>query len=220
MSHQMTGEETRAHHIDLMGPELGTIYHELWNEVVWAHAKWREFQDLYFAESTVKILNRTAPFYFSLMQDVLHREILLHLCRLTDRPQSAGRLNLALAQLENHIPDPELNQRVKEKAEIARVRTGFARSWRNRHLAHRDLHQALGNVEPLPPPTGHHIDVALESIGDVLNEVIGHYEKSKTNFKGFPIPEGAQSVVAYLRLGLTVDPWDQRRRNDEPPAVE
>ena len=167
MAQSKTAQQVRDEHLSVLGQDLGSLYHALYNEVTWLHAKWNQYRIL-FAESPARIelLNDVAGFFFRVIQDVLWEDIVLHLARLTDPPQSVGKDNLTLLRLAEAVKEPALSLEVKNLAEQAKAAADFARVWRNRHLAHRDLALAVDDrATPLPGISREKIDRALAGAG-------------------------------------------------------
>ena len=111
MTHDRSAEQTRAEHDRVLGSTLGPLYSALCNEVTWVHAKWMQFRIL-FADSPERIdlLNQVAGFFFRMIQDVLWEDVILHLARLTDPPQSGpGKHNLTLKRRPDAISDQALS---------------------------------------------------------------------------------------------------------------
>lgn len=201
MSHTRTAEEVRADHIRLLGEQLGAVYHELYSEYYWLRLKWQEFIKLFGSAARVDILNAAAPACFRMLEDVLSDDILMHLARLTDSPRSMGKSNLTFVALPELISDhdPVLQDLIR----TAQAECGFARDWRNRRLAHRDLDLALGNAAiALAPATRLSIDRAINSLHAVLNHI------SATSFDTHLDPEiiestgGAEALLYGLRDGI------------------
>src|SRR6185503_12931063 len=120
-----------------MGATLGELYFLLSRELAWLHFSWSEYRTLYgTSEETIGVLNSAAPRFFYYLDYLMWHDVLLHICRLTDPPASAGRNNLTLAQLPLAIADPILRDSVIDLLAAARSESEFARDWRNRHLAH------------------------------------------------------------------------------------
>ena len=151
MARNLTADEVREEHLASMGPHLGPVYNALWNEVAWLHAKWHEYKELYGEKPPrLELLNRASGFFFRIVQDTLWENTLLHLARLTDPSRSAGRQNLTVLQLPSLVNDPGLREQLEALLTEAKSKAEFARDWRNRHIAHRDLDKALGKgAEPL-----------------------------------------------------------------------
>lgn len=139
--------ETKAGNIDAMGGALGALYSELWQSLALIYSYWNEYVVLFGTKpQRIEILNRTAPFFFRMLQDELWEVSLLHLARLTDPPTSigkGGRTNLTIQALPELIADQTLKDEVLRLVEIAIAQTEFCRDWRNRRIAHRDLKLAL-----------------------------------------------------------------------------
>jgi hypothetical protein len=207
MADNLTADEVRAEHFTTMGPHLGPVYHALWNEVVWLHAKWKEYKELYGEKPTrVDLLNRTAGLFFRIVQDTLWEDALLHLARLTDPPRSAGKENLTLLQLPSLVDDHGLRGHLDALLTQAQAKTAFARDWRNRHIAHRDLAKALGEgAKPLTEASRNHVDEALRALAAVLNRVGAFYLKSETVFDVITPMTGSVALLHVLRDGLAAD---------------
>jgi len=91
-------------HLDALGPDLGHVYHALYNECAWLHIKWHQYLVLYGTKpERIDLLNRSAGLFFRIVQDTLWEDTLLHLARLTDRPTSMGKNNLSVQRLPSLI---------------------------------------------------------------------------------------------------------------------
>ena len=187
-----------------MGPHLGPVYNALWNEVAWLHAKWHEYKELYGEKPPrLELLNRASGFFFRIVQDTLWENTLLHLARLTDPSRSAGRQNLTVLQLPSLVNDPGLREQLEALLTEAKSKAEFARDWRNRHIAHRDLDKALGKgAEPLAAASRNHVDEALRALAAVLNRVNTFYLKSTLTFDVIAPMTGGVALLYVLRDGL------------------
>jgi hypothetical protein len=199
-----TPQEARAEHIRIMGEDLGSLYDALWQEVAGLYGKWSEYVALFGTrESRVDLLNQAAPSFFRIVQDSLWEDVLLHIARLTDPPKSAGKSNLTVQRLTSAIDYPDTKLAVAELISKAQLDSEFCRDWRNRHLAHRDLHLALTcTAEPLQPASREKVDAALQAIAGVLNAVASRYLDSTTFFDVDSEPDGALSLLHVLDGGL------------------
>jgi hypothetical protein len=169
----LTADEVEKQYVDAMGPELGRLYHRLWNECAWIHWKWSEFNEL-FGENPkrIELLNECAPQFFSLIQQSLWEDILLTISRLTDPATSPGRKqNLSLTALTQFVAT-EICPELQSLIETAAQKAAFARDWRNRRIAHRDLNVALQQSStPLAPATRAGVRECLAAIAAVLNVI-------------------------------------------------
>ncbi len=193
---ERTAAEAKAANIAAMGSELGAVYSQLWQEVAWIHRNWAHYKELFGEKSSrIELLNEVAPSFFRSVQDALFETVLLHLTRLTDPAQSLGKSNLSLRQLDSLIFDDALKLKVNDLTFKAVESTEFARDWRNRKLAHRDLDLALGQAaKPLLPASRLAVAQALSAIVEVLNAVSSHYLDSTTIFDW----HGGNDSVALL----------------------
>ncbi len=206
-SNVRTPDEARAEHIHIMGEELGSLYDALWQEVAWLYGKWSEYVALFGTrESRVDLLNQAAPSFFRIVQDSLWEDVLLHIARLTDPPKSAGKSNLTVRRLTSAINHPETKAAVTELIAKALLDSAFCRDWRNRRLAHRDLHFALARTaEPLQPASREKVDEVLRAVAGVLNAVANHYLDSTTFFDIDCESDGAFSLLHVLDAGLNAE---------------
>ena len=204
-SNVRTPEEARTEHIRVMGEELGSLYDVLWQEVAGLHGKWSEYVALFGTrESRVDLLNQAAPSFFRIVQDSLWEDVLLHIARLTDPPKSAGKSNLTVQLLTSAVDHPETKVAVAGLIAKAQLDAEFCRDWRNRRLAHRDLHLALArSAEPLQPASRKKVDEALQAITGVLNAVANHYLDSTTFFDSEA--DGVLSLLHVLDSGLNAE---------------
>lgn len=212
MAEHKTHEQVREEHNEVLGPILGPLYHGLYEEVTWLHAKWKQYRIL-FAESPerIELLNQVAGFFFRVIQDVLWEDVVLHIARLTDPPRSNGKNNLTLFRLEGAVPQHALSVEVATLVQRARLAAEFARVWRNRRLAHRDLSLVIGNdVTPLPGISRAEVENALDGIRAVLNKIESHFFQSEAAFQEFSASDDAESLACYLKLAV-----DAERRERE-----
>jgi len=116
-----TAQESKDRYVDKMGQALGTQFAALWQEVAYLHIKWAEFVDLYGTKpARIELLNRAAPKFFRMIQDLLWEETLLHIARLTDAPSSAGKKsNLTIRNLVPLVDDAGPREAVAEAVQRA-----------------------------------------------------------------------------------------------------
>ena len=140
----MTAEECLNENIKLMGEPLGRVYTQLSSETAWLHLKWNDYC-LLFAKDDARIalLNAAAPAFFGHLQVILHEDILLHACRLTDsqtqRPRgrtvfikicrlsnSMGKqhpIHCFIRKSESQPRRPRNRRSLRERGEIAELPT-------------------------------------------------------------------------------------------------
>jgi hypothetical protein len=210
---EQTADQAKAKNCAVMGAELGEIYSELWQQLCALHRKWGEYVALYGTNlQRVDLLNETAPAFFRTVQDCLWEDTLLHIARITDSPSTYRKENLSVLRIPSLVPDPHHCAQLKVLVEKVVCAAAFARDWRNRRLAHRDLMLALNRpTEPLAAASRAHVNDALSALGEVLNFLSDHYLKSTTAFEfaAEPTAGGASILLYYLRAGKNAE--HQRR---------
>ena len=199
-----TATEARADYERRMGVELGSRYALLWQELAWIHRKWEEYVVLFgTSPERVALLNEAAPSFCRLIQDSLWEDVLLHIARLTDPPASVGKSNLSLPALAALVDRPSTKAEVEAKILVCLASTAFARDWRNRHIAHRDLRLALaGSSQPLAPASRLLVGTALDDLAAVLNCIAKDYLDSESFFRGGPEIGGALELLYILHEGV------------------
>lgn len=206
-----------------MGEPLGTQYAALWQETAHLYLTWGEFVELYGTKSTrIELLNRAAPAFFRMVQDRIFEAVLLHIARLTDPSNSLGRKdksNLTIQNLPELMSDAALKATVSKLCEKAVVSAEFAREWRNRHIAHRDLDLALnGSARPLPAVPLKQVTDSLNSFETVLNALAKHYLNSTTSFSMAARYNGALDLLYLIDDGLKVQGERRERLRSGKPA--
>lgn len=205
---QQTAEEARRERIAVMGESLGSQYDGLWQQLVFAKKKWGEFVCLFGTnEQRVDLLNAAAPSFFHLLQDIMWEDVVLHIARLTDKVRSFGRQTLANMSLRT-LPDLvniTARAEVEERVRAAVDATEFARDWRNRHIAHRDLQLALDrNVQPLAFASRACVNIAFEKMQEAMNTVQRHYFDSETHYDVPSSHGGAMNLLYVLHYGVQI----------------
>ena len=118
------------------------------------------------------------------------------------------------------VTDSILAARVTHEIEEAVRNTEFARDWRNRRLAHRDLAQVLEpQLRPLALASRANVEAALASLCKVMNSVELHYENSTTSYERVIVADsGAEALLYYLSSGLDADETRKKEGKRWTPA--
>ena len=147
----------------------------LWDEVIHLHDVWEQYRKLYgHSEDRVKLLNASARGFFARLQQLMVRDVILSISRLTDPPKSVkGEANLVLSTL---LEDPrlanraELMEELKSGIDEAKRLARPIRQYRNRYIAHFDQATAIGAPDdPLPPVPGSSVDNLIARIEAVCH---------------------------------------------------
>lgn len=217
-----TASQMRETNIKNFGSELGELYTELWQDLARLHLKNTEFLTLFEPDTErYKLLNHTSPKFFNIIQDSLWNDILLGICRISDKPSTSGKANLTVRQLAVFNKQTDIASELKQLLDLVNSSTEFARDWRNRHIAHRDLSLALDqHAKPLAEASLNHVTDALTALDKVLNLVSNQYQCGSTAF-GHDISAGqygARDLLFYLKEGLAAV---ESRKNltQHPPPI-
>jgi hypothetical protein len=216
VSRTSSAAETKAEYVTVMGPELGPIFYALYNELSWLHIRWRQYLQLFGEKpSRVDLLNGAAGLFFRDVQDALWEDTLLHVSRITDRPETGGRQNLTIQRLPALLTDPAFAAEVQTLVDNAVSRSAFARDWRNRRIAHSDLALAIKEgAKPLAGGSRSTVVEALDTIGAVLNRLEQHFRQSTVFFEGFGHPGDGEALLYVIRDGLEAEDARRKRLQD------
>jgi hypothetical protein len=192
-------------YVQRMGKPLGALFSALWRELVWLHVKWGEYVELFGTDlERVELLNRAAPNFFGIIQDVLLDNILLHIARMTDEPGSGTKTTLTIRALPDAV-DPKIRATVEALINSAKDKVQFCRVLRNKSLAHSDLTLALDPklAAPLPTKSRNRVREALDAVGNIMNTIEEHYGSAPTGF-AYTIPAlgGAGLLLDVIESGL------------------
>jgi hypothetical protein len=201
----MTREEVRQDYIAKMGDELGSQFNRLHNECAWLHLKWSEYVALFGAkQSRVDLLNASARGFFGLVQTSLWEDVLLHICRITDEPEVGRRKRQTLSV--RRLPalvELSIEEKIRKLVSAAVKKSEFARDWRDRHIAHRDLKLALKEgAKPLAGASRQGVKDAIGAIVATLTAVEQHYRKSETAYEHVSQLGDAEALLYVLRDGV------------------
>lgn len=204
-----SAEEVRAEQIQMMGSDLGALYHELWREVTWLHLKWNRFLTLFAEEEErIDLMNDTAPAFFSEVQRLIAEDVFIHISRLIDPPTTrvgrATKENLTLMRLLDALREDHLHSTVEHKLDELQDQCQFARDWRNRWIAHRDLALATKTegYKPLEDAPRENVECALSGIRGVMNTVLRRFEDSVVGYEhSIPLLGDADALLHYVKRG-------------------
>lgn len=170
----ISSEESLATVVSVLGETYGTAFHYCKQELWQISESWDRYETLFGSKERVEILNASGGHFWHAIQQMTHEHVLLGLCRMTDPPKSMGRRNLSVQYLHEADPTNE-KQELGALARAAIEATDFARSWRNKRLAHNDLLHKTGGADQILPSTGLQISGAIVAIHDALRWVQARY---------------------------------------------
>ena len=133
-----TEPELRQRYCEAMGSDLGEVFHQLMQEAAWLHLKWNEYIALFANATRVNQLNRAAPGFFRMVEETWSDDLILHICRMTDKGNDVLTVRLIPKLVTVALRD-EVNSRLRRLT----AAVDFARDWRDRRIAHRNIALAL-----------------------------------------------------------------------------
>ncbi|HEX9761409.1 MAG TPA: hypothetical protein VGA40_10835 [Candidatus Acidoferrales bacterium] len=222
MARDLSSDEVRAEHLHKLGPELGAVYHELSEDFSWLVVKWGQYQKLFgTSPKRIDLLNSAASFFFYMVETTLWEDVLLHLSRLTDRVQVMGKRTLTIQSLPKLCSDQALRDQLTKLVDHAIAATGFARDWRNRQIAHRDLDLALkGNVQPFEAASRARVKEAVKAIHAVMNKISEHCLGSQLDEDVIePLSDG-ENLLYVIRDGVEAKAARMERLEKGCPTPE
>ncbi len=165
------------------------------------HIRWQTYRTLFgTSPETIALLNAIAPAFFFDLERVLWEDVILHMCRVTDKVRPGGKDALTIRRLSDLVSDTTAKTELEGLVGTAVAKTEFTRDWRNRRLAHTDLNHALNpNVQPLATSSRQHVEDALAAIRAVMHWI-------EQRFLGYTLAYahsiaplgGAESLLARL----------------------
>jgi hypothetical protein len=209
LSRRQSYEEVRDEDFNVMGAELGPIFTQLRQEVAWIQVLWHEYLELYgTSPQRLELLNESGKLFFLIVQKSMWNDILLRICRITDRASMRSRENLTLLRLPELVVslDSEIVAEITNLVAKAEAASVFAREWRNKKIAHADLEVSLGQaVTPLPEASRNHVSTAITALHEVLNSVSLAFRMGAMHPEPIIGADGALSVLYVIRDGLEAD---------------
>jgi hypothetical protein len=205
LASSQTEEEIRADYVATMGPELGELQFLLWHDISWLHIRWAEYRELFgTVPSRVDLMNETAPTFFGHLEGVLWHDIFLDLSRLTDPPATSGQQNLTLRRLPSAVARLPIKDEVHSALDRVEAKARFARDWRDRRLAHRDLEHARDpKAKPLSAASRASVEEVLAAMRDLTQIAEGHFGNTTVAYEHIiNAPGGASEMLYHLESGL------------------
>jgi|SRR6267143_192490 len=193
-----------SNHKNSVPPDVRTIFESLQEDVLWLHAKWKVYRQLFgTSEKRIAILNDFAPDFFQIVHDGLIYDVLLTISRLTDPAESVKKENLTLDRLVLMMKENVDQQFVDSLKSNLRALKGDCqpfRDIRNRRIAHNDLGTALDyHPNPLPGVSREMIENVLKSFRSLLNDIEFHFDGNDTEYEGINLRGDGDSIIRYLK---------------------
>ncbi len=179
---------------------LATQFEPLFKEVMWLTAKWSEFLKLYAADKeTIELINRSAGYFFVIVQDTLWDDLLMHLTRLSGPARTGKNKNLSIFQFPSLVDSDVLRSKLETMLSQRSEVFGFADRHRNKRLAHHDLTVATSGISSVPGSSRLQIRKALEFLQEYVRAIYAHYTDTDFIFERFDNTHDANRLLRLLR---------------------
>jgi hypothetical protein len=210
----MAGEDTKTIEEELrksLGKEFGEVCYHVLNEWCDLYLTWNQFKNLFCrSPERVELLSKAGAGFFYNVDRHFFSSMMLALCRLSDRPSTAGRENLTVKLFPNCMDSNNRVARMTALLDQVEKSTAFARDWRNRRISHNDFNLKLGKTEPLKTATVELVDGAIAAIHATLAYI--HEEFMDTELADDVIDGSDNEMDMLIRVYLGVQ---QEERNQE-----
>lgn len=191
----------------LIPRELRRLYGYLSGALFETHDSLHTLEELYGDSSVVDLLNTTAPAFFAHVKEILVRDIILSISRVTDKPgnprSKPPQENLTLSRLVLELSPqkhPKLHARLEKKWKRIEKLSAPIRTYRHKVIGHADKVVCLKPTRKL----GKKISISLirrtlEKIEDFLNTFDYAFTKGETGYHSIGHYGNVGDFVAYLK---------------------
>lgn len=204
-----------------MSEPLAQDFERLSEDVVWLHARWTLYKQLFaVSQERVNLLNRTADELFYTIQQVLWDDIVLAICKLCDHPDRGGRKNLVIASLLSHLKSDNykvLEERLRAQLDCLlggtrdNSKLGPFQHQRNKRIAHRDYPTAFIATSFSNPITVEMVESVLADIRNCLNMVQNHFDGHMTAYEHYYNRRVVDGLFVALKNAMAYE--DKLRRS-------
>lgn len=204
--HTQSAAEIQKLNIEKMGETTGLVYSALWQELALLYMRWNQYVELFgTSKERIDLLNRSSGGMARTIQDTMWESVLLHLARLIDPPHAARKPeqgNLSFQHLCKTLQDSPIHPALIEQQSKVLNACSFAKNWRDKYIAHRDLDIALKrNAAPLAHASRALVKEALQALSNLLNIISEHYLGSTTGFEHSTLGSEAVALLHIIKDG-------------------
>lgn len=184
--------------------ELKSLWDIINQETLMVHAYWQVFTHLFMgSQKQMDLLDRSAGFFFLVVQDALATDIQLTVSKLADpAEQFGGSKQNASVQ---HLLKDAVNVEPKAESTLKPLSDDFVnaskpvRNLRNKVFAHLDLQTATKIVSPPPDVTVQQVRVALEALANFMNNFAKHFGENPIVYQMVDMRSaGPKELIAML----------------------
>jgi len=199
-----SAKEAEQARIDALGPEFGPLFRHIEIDLYSLRSLWRIYVSFFgTSKERVELLNQSSGLTAFVLEKTLFESALMALCRMTDPPSGQGGkyTNTTIRHfprfLKDHAAIGSLDNLIKDACEAGR----FARSWRDKKIAHSDYDVRLKQAT-LDGASRRKVSDAIDAVAAVVRWV-GH-ECLDTEIITHPVHNHSNDevqVVEHIYLG-------------------
>ena len=189
---------------------------KLSDDLIWAFYDLDEFKIIFTDDPNgVRLLNDTAPTFFTKLVEYYWNRFILSISRFTDPSKQGQFENLSIDVLEKIASQagmPDLQQ-LSEKIRKIKKEAVPIKKFRSKYIAHRDLERAV--ITDLKQETIYleQVEMILKDMGDCINLCLQFFKAPPILFGQMSNPRGARSLMYYLRQGAIYAELKEKRRD-------
>src|SRR4051794_12774285 len=164
-----------------MPTAMGGVFRGFFQEYSIVRAKWRLYDRLFTTPESVDLLNRHGAHAFGLIEDLLIKDVILCITRMTNPSKASwgdpANLATILIDLAAYKQMALVKRLTAIRDRVMPIVGGLTR-WRDERLSKND-HAAFvamkADVDALPPNQRKMIEDVVSAMGEVLEQLQAHY---------------------------------------------
>lgn len=176
-------------------------------EIYVLRERWACFEFFYgHSQERVDILNKMAPPFFAMLNDLLFDYMCLAFSRLEEKTNGGQNMSLEFLPYAADInPSSEIGQRLEKTLESYRTTVAAIKAFRNKRIAHFDHKTAMQSGTSLKPVQRGKLKEALETAEKFLGDFDAHFSNSTTVFDAFSSDQAAHALYQALAKAVAYD---------------
>ncbi|MBR9861578.1 hypothetical protein GYB22_12710 [bacterium] len=175
---EKSSKTIKEEYIQVLGHEFGSVMYHINIEVIKLVAAWEDFKVLYTSGNyTIDLMNATAPQFFGQLQNILFRNIVLSISRLTENKKTAGYKNISFRKCldyctsSDNTEHSEHSRSLLSRIEEIEIDLPEIRKWRNKVYGHNSFDLFITGNVVLGKIDKELIDRLIELISTLFNDM-------------------------------------------------
>ncbi len=167
--------------MSVMPAELDEVFQGFFHEYSIIIVKWRLYNQLFGDSESIDLLNRHGAHGFGVIQDVIIKDVILCITRMMNTSKEAwgdpANLATLMIDLAAH-KQTALAEKLRGKRDAIRPVADDLQSWRDARISRNDYASFVdmkAGIDALPPPSRQMVEDVLAAMGEILEDLQGHY---------------------------------------------